>query len=83
MHSTKKLMEIFVSFFFLGIKSNYETSGVDGSVRLNDCEASLNKSHHVDSILKWAQDAKMATGFVTTTRYVQITLIEQILSNKY
>lgn len=61
-HSTIKLVS--------GIKSNYETSGVDGSVRLNDCKASLNKSHHVESILKWAQDANMATGFVTTTRYM-------------
>lgn len=54
---------------FSGIKSNYETSGVDSSVLLDDCQASLNKSNHVDSILKWAQDANKATGFVTTTRY--------------
>lgn len=54
---------------FTGIKSNYETSGVDSSVKLGDCSASLDESNHVESILKWAQDAKMATGFVTTTRY--------------
>lgn len=54
---------------FLGIKTNYETSGVDSSVLLDDCQASLNQSKRVDSILKWAQDANKATGFVTTTRY--------------
>ncbi|XP_055316563.1 alkaline phosphatase-like [Sitodiplosis mosellana] len=58
---------------FCGIKSNYETSGVDSSVKLGDCPASLDKSKHVDSILKWAQDAQMATGFVTTTRVVHAT----------
>lgn len=54
--------------FFAGVKSNYETSGVDSSVLLNDCDASLDKSNQVNSILKWAQDANMGTGFVTTTR---------------
>lgn len=73
-------MKTFVSFSVSGIKSNYETSGVDNYVRLNDCKASLNESHHVESILKWAQDANMATGFVTTTRYVQIKIIGQIFS---
>lgn len=52
-----------------GVKSNYETSGVDSSIELDDCKGSLNKTNRVDSILKWAQDAKKATGFVTTTRY--------------
>lgn len=56
-----------------GIKSNFETSGVDSSVNLGDCEASLDKSNHVDSILQWAQEAKMGTGFVTTTRVVHAT----------
>lgn len=69
-------MKIILSIFS-GIKSNYETSGVDGSVHLNDCKASLNKSHHVESILKWAQDANMATGFVTTTRYIEIQIFFQ------
>lgn len=54
--------------FFLGIKSNYETSGVDDSVKLGDCAASLDESNHVDSILKWAQESGKSTGFVTTTR---------------
>lgn len=58
----------------LGIKSNFETSGVDSSVPLSDCEASLDKSNHADSILKWAQDSNMKTGFVTTTRYFNFYL---------
>lgn len=28
----------------------------------------INQADVVDSIVKWAQDAGMATGFVTTTR---------------
>lgn len=59
--------------FWAGVKANYETSGVDGGVALSDCQRSLNSSHHVDSILKWAQDEDMATGFVTTTRVVHAT----------
>lgn len=58
---------------FGGVKSNYETGGVDGSVKLGDCAASLNQSHHVESILHWAQSAGMGTGFVTTTRVVHAT----------
>lgn len=58
---------------FCGVKTNYETSGVDSSVHLADCQAALNETHHAHSILKWAQDAGMATGFVTTTRVVHAT----------
>lgn len=58
---------------FCGVKTNYETSGVDSSVKLSDCQTSLNESHHVHSILKWAQDEGMATGFVTTTRVSHAT----------
>lgn len=56
-----------------GVKTNYETSGVDSSVKLGDCGASLNKSSHVDSIIAWAQEAGLATGFVTTTRVMHAT----------
>lgn len=44
-------MKIFENVFFfwiyVGIKANYETSGVDSAVKLGDCKASLNKTHHV------------------------------------
>lgn len=42
-------------------------------MNLSDCQTSLNRSHQIDSILKWAQDEHMATGFVTTTRVVHAT----------
>lgn len=49
---------------FGGIKTNYEVVGVDANVRLGDCQASLNASHHVDSIVAWAQAADKATGLI-------------------
>lgn len=55
------------------MKVNYETGGVDSSVKLGDCEASLDESRQVESILGWAQKANMGTGFVTTTRVVHAT----------
>lgn len=58
---------------FGGVKANYETGGVDAGVNLANCSASLDKIHHVDSIIEWALEAKMKTGFVTTTRVVHAT----------
>lgn len=68
-----KKFTIITTIVSAGVKANYETSGVDGTVSLADCKQSLNHSHRVDSILKWAQDEEMATGFVTTTRVVHAT----------
>ncbi|KAM7348487.1 alkaline phosphatase 12 isoform 1-T2 [Cochliomyia hominivorax] len=58
---------------FSGVKINYETGGVDATVPLGNCTASLNPEHHVNSILKWAQDDGMLTGFVTNTRVTHAT----------
>ncbi|XP_065364441.1 alkaline phosphatase [Calliphora vicina] len=58
---------------FSGVKVNYETGGVDASVNLANCSASLNPDHQVNSILKWAQDDGMLTGFVTNTRVTHAT----------
>lgn len=58
---------------FGGVKTNYETGGVDSSVKLADCTASLDPTNHVESILDWAQKARMGTGFVTTTRVMHAT----------
>uniref|UniRef100_A0A224XEP7 Alkaline phosphatase n=1 Tax=Panstrongylus lignarius TaxID=156445 RepID=A0A224XEP7_9HEMI len=58
---------------FCGIKNNYETAGVDASVRFGDCPASLKKEAKLDSITTWAQEAGKATGFVTTTRVTHAT----------
>lgn len=58
---------------FGGVKANYETGGVDAAVPLGNCAVSLNSTHHVDSILQWAQSEGMSTGFVTTTRVMHAT----------
>ncbi|XP_023300319.2 alkaline phosphatase [Lucilia cuprina] len=58
---------------FSGVKVNYETGGVDATVNLGNCSASLDVNHQVNSILKWAQDDGMLTGFVTNTRVTHAT----------
>lgn len=58
---------------FGGVKANYHTSGVDSAVPEADCAASLKADHHVSSIIQWAQEVGMSTGFVTTTRVVHAT----------
>lgn len=47
---------------FSGIKVNQKTSGVDATVEVNDCEASLKKEAQVESFISWAQKAGKATG---------------------
>ncbi|KAG8231067.1 hypothetical protein J437_LFUL010693 [Ladona fulva] len=51
-----------------GVKTNTGLLGLTAAVKRGDCLASLNQSTHVHSMLKWAQDAGMSTGIVTTTR---------------
>nr|XP_050850797.1 alkaline phosphatase-like [Vespula vulgaris] len=58
---------------FGGVKTNYKVVGVDANVELGDCEASLNESYHIDSIISLAQASGKATGFVTTTRVTHAT----------
>ncbi|ALC49837.1 CG16771 [Drosophila busckii] len=58
---------------FGGVKSNYETGGVDSAVPLGNCSASLNEANHVQSIINWAQLDGMRTGFVTNTRVTHAT----------
>lgn len=58
---------------FGGVKSNYETGGVDATVTLGDCAASLDPNNQVKSILAQAQEAGMKTGFVTNTRVMHAT----------
>lgn len=47
---------------FTGVKTNYDVTGVDANVRLNDCAASLDAGTHLQSLLQWAQEAGKATG---------------------
>lgn len=58
---------------FSGVKTNYKTSGVDSSVKLDDCKASLKPDARIDGLMKWAQDSGKSTGFVTTTRVTHAT----------
>ncbi|XP_046391490.1 alkaline phosphatase-like [Ischnura elegans] len=54
--------------YLCGVKTNQGVLGLTAAVSTGDCKASQNTSTHVHSILKWAQDAGMSTGVVTTTR---------------
>ncbi|XP_044253838.1 alkaline phosphatase, tissue-nonspecific isozyme-like [Tribolium madens] len=58
---------------FSGVKTNLKTSGVDSSVKLDDCEASLKPEARIDGLMKWAQESGKSTGFVTTTRITHAT----------
>nr|CAD7448443.1 unnamed protein product [Timema bartmani] len=58
---------------FSGVKSNYKTGGVDQTVQLDDCEASLKPEAHLKSFVDWAILAGKDTGFVTTTRVTHAT----------
>ncbi|CRK92138.1 CLUMA_CG005740, isoform A [Clunio marinus] len=57
-----------------GIKNNFNVLGLTGDVNLRNCTAQQDKSKHVDSIFKYAQDAGLSTGFVTNTRITHATL---------
>ncbi|KAK4310261.1 hypothetical protein Pmani_018154 [Petrolisthes manimaculis] len=58
--------------YLTGVKTNYKTLGVDGSVRYQDC-TTINDKNKVYSIVKWAQDAGKRTGVVTSTRVTHAT----------
>uniref|UniRef100_A0A8W7PMG3 Alkaline phosphatase n=1 Tax=Anopheles coluzzii TaxID=1518534 RepID=A0A8W7PMG3_ANOCL len=53
--------------YLAGVKANYGTIGLTAAAALGDCQAQNDTSNHVHSIAKWAQDAGLSTGFVTTT----------------
>lgn len=50
--------------YLCGVKANIGTIGVDSSVKAKQCHNDTRA--HVHSIMKWAQDAGMWTGIVTT-----------------
>lgn len=54
--------------YLSGVKTNVRCIGVSAAVKVADCEAAKIPANRPTSILKWAQDAGMATGIVTTTR---------------
>lgn len=55
------------------MKANFKTVGLDSGVPADDCFGSLHPEHRVNSILQYAQNAQMATGFVTTARVTHAT----------
>lgn len=59
--------------YLTGVKGRYGTLGLDVSAPFNVCRSDLGTKPNVDSVLKWAQDAGKATGFVTTTRVTHAT----------
>lgn len=50
------------------------TIGVNGNMRFNDCDDANNRNKYTTSFAKHAQDAGMATGFVTNTRITHATV---------
>ncbi|KAG5670136.1 hypothetical protein PVAND_000418 [Polypedilum vanderplanki] len=56
---------------FCGVKTNYEYLGIDvTSTGKKVCE---EKNSHTPSIISWAQEKNLKTGFVTTTRVTHAT----------
>lgn len=47
---------------FSGVKTNFETAGVDARVKLGDCVGSLHEDARIPSIVEWAQKAGKDTG---------------------
>ncbi|KAI5698761.1 hypothetical protein M8J76_008017 [Diaphorina citri] len=54
-----------------GVKANYETLGLDGRGKFDNCVSSFPA--RVESVLEWAQGAGKATGIVTNTRVTHAT----------
>lgn len=59
--------------FLCGVKANYGTIGVAGHFKRGDCEASKKAEYYVDSIAKWALEAKRSIGLVTNTKVTDAT----------
>ncbi|NP_001161499.1 alkaline phosphatase precursor [Saccoglossus kowalevskii] len=59
--------------YLCGVKTNYNTIGMDDRVEFGNCTQDNPNEYAVDSILKIAQDAGKATGIVTTTRITHAT----------
>lgn len=59
--------------FLHGVKSNFGTIGLNGFAERSNCADSVNPRLKTQSIAHWAQEAGMATGFITTTRITHAT----------
>ncbi|XP_022916361.2 alkaline phosphatase-like [Onthophagus taurus] len=59
--------------YLCGVKANYDTAGVTGSVDLGNCTASLDEKNRIDSIARWFQLDGKKSGLVTTARVTHAT----------
>lgn len=53
--------------YMTGVKSMYQTIGLNGGARLNDCSTQIPENY-VESVLKKAKKKGLGTGIITTTR---------------
>jgi alkaline phosphatase len=60
------------SALFSGVKTKYKTIGYDSSIERNDPSSMLTATE-VTTVMTWAQEAGMDTGFVTTARVTHAT----------
>lgn len=65
-----------------GVKGNFQTIGVNGRVKLNDCDASNDTSNHVQSLISWAQRSGKGTGIVTLSFYSYVFYSIQSIFNQ-
>lgn len=54
--------------YLCGVKTNYNTIGVNANVFYKNCTTGLLEENQTPSIAKWALDAGKAAGFVTNMR---------------
>lgn len=54
--------------YLSGVKTNEGMAGINARVKRYECDGHNDNTAYTESIAKWAQVAKKATGVVTTTR---------------
>lgn len=65
--------------YLCGVKSNFETIGVNAKVVNKDCDAAQVDENRTPSIAKWALDAGKGAGLVTTTRVTHASPVISII----
>lgn len=58
---------------FSGVKCRYRVIGFDANAEYNRCDKEINQLSKLTTIVDWAQESGMDTGFVTTTRVTHAT----------
>lgn len=62
---------------FCGVKTNFESLGVDVTAGNDSCS---NVRSHTNSLMTWAQDKNMKTGFVVTIHAVKLQRSKSIMN---